>query len=81
MEDDGDREAEDAVAEGNNRVDAGQAEERLGGRWVAPDGRVLDERRLPCEQQGRAEHRQGDQDNRNVPEDPPEPLRPRQAVD
>src|SRR5207249_3544235 len=49
MEDDGDREAEDPVAEGDDRVDAGQTEECFGRRRVAPDGRVLDERRLPCE--------------------------------
>src|SRR5437867_772271 len=72
---------EDAVPEGDDRVDAGQAEERLGGGRVVSDRRVLDECRLPREEGGRAEHRQRDEDDRDVPEHPPEPLRPREAVD
>src|SRR3990170_4605325 len=81
VEDDRDRETEHHVPEGDEAVDAGEAQEEIRGRRVLPDRGALDEGRLPGEEYGRADHRQADEHEGEVPEDLPEARGPREAVE
>src|SRR5204862_1765939 len=81
VEDDRHGQAEDAVAERDDRIDPRKAEEEFGGRRIRSDRRTLDQRRLPQEEHGRPDHGDRDQDDREVAEPSPEHVPPRDAVD